>query len=390
MTKSSKERRKSAASLVTTQKRRLPFYKKFALQSFGFQLSDVLTNENYSADFIDTRADFILGRLRVMALLFAVFVPLSFVFDLVFLEAKQYQPLLVARLLLAISLFTFVCFCKRNNIRLATTWLLPLAFLLPTLFYVASEVIIHHGTNQEFLAGYDLMPYLIVAMLALFPLTISRSVMVLTLVFIPCLLLKIYTGEVFTLAALNQFWAFSMFSGITIWLQTGQLTMLLKLYRESTIDPLTGLINRRVLVKRLEKEKQQGNLFSLMIFDLDKFKRINDDYGHLTGDLVLASIAKVLTAQLRDDDIIARFGGEEFVAVLANQTASEAFHVAERIRKACENTVIRDKDDNIIKVTTSVGLTQYVTGEDIDSTLNRADELLYKAKSSGRNKVVCQ
>ncbi len=390
MTHTNQDRRKSADLSVNDTTPKLPIYEKIALQFLGFHLSDVLTNKNHSEDFIDTRADFILRRLKVMVLLFAVFVLFSFVFDLVFLEPEQYQPLLVARVILSVVLLVFLRFCKRDNMNIAARLLLPLAFLFPTLFYVATEIIIHQGRDTGFLAGYDLMPFLIVAMLALFPLTVTRSLLVLTLIFIPCALLKVYTGEVFTLTALNQLWAFAMFSGISIWLQTGQLTMLLKLYRESTIDPLTGLINRRVLVKRLEKEKQQGNLFSIMMFDLDKFKRINDDYGHLTGDLVLATMAKVLTMQLRDDDIIARFGGEEFVAVLANQTPAGAFNVAERIREACEQAEIIDKDGNTIKVTTSVGLTQYIKGEEIDDTLNRADEFLYKAKASGRNKVIAE
>ena len=179
-----------------------------------------------------------------------------------------------------------------------------------------------------------------------------------------------------------------MFSGVTLWLQIGQLVMLLKLYRESTLDPLTGLINRRVLMKRLEKEIYEGNHFFILMFDLDKFKKINDTYGHLDGDLVLKTVAQVIKREIRDKDIIARFGGEEFVAVLSELSLPEALKIAERIRAACEAEQIINKDGIVIEVTTSIGVTEHQLSDALEVTFNRSDELLYQAKSEGRNCVV--
>ncbi len=180
-----------------------------------------------------------------------------------------------------------------------------------------------------------------------------------------------------------------MFAGVTLWLQTGQLVMLMKLYRESTLDPLTGLINRRVLMKRLEKEILAKQNFHILMFDLDKFKRINDTYGHLDGDLVLKTIAKIIKSEMRAHDIVARFGGEEFVAVLSGLDKHEAVMAAERIRNLCEKASIINKGGIQIKATTSIGVTEHKINDALEITFNRADELLYQAKNEGRNKVIC-
>ena len=180
-----------------------------------------------------------------------------------------------------------------------------------------------------------------------------------------------------------------MFASVSLWLQLGQLAMLMKLYRESTLDPLTGLTNRRVLMKRLDKEIAQANAFFILMFDLDKFKRVNDTYGHLNGDLVLVAMANIIKKEIRAKDIVARFGGEEFVAVLSGVSADEAALTAERIRASCEAATITTNNGLSIKVTTSIGVTMHRLSDVLEITFNRADDLLYQAKREGRNKVVC-
>jgi diguanylate cyclase (GGDEF)-like protein len=168
--------------------------------------------------------------------------------------------------------------------------------------------------------------------------------------------------------------------------------MLLRLYRESTQDPLTGMINRRVLMKRLTTEiahvSDGGSSFCILMFDLDRFKRINDKYGHLVGDKVLKATADILQKGLREHDIVARFGGEEFVAVLPGLKNGEAISIAERIRESCYGTKVMAPNGDGIQLSTSVGVTEYEAGEAIEVTLNRVDESLYEAKVMGRNRVV--
>lgn len=158
-------------------------------------------------------------------------------------------------------------------------------------------------------------------------------------------------------------------------------------------DPLTGLVNRRGLLARLESEYARSlrtrHTFALALCDLDHFKRINDTYGHPAGDRVLISFAAVLRESIRGIDLAARWGGEEFAILFPESTAEEAMLPLERIRQAVSELQIRHGDDTIA-VTVSIGVTDYGIGHDlIEQILERADAALYTAKSGGRNRIVC-
>ncbi|CCX80517.1 diguanylate cyclase [Clostridium sp. CAG:715] len=127
--------------------------------------------------------------------------------------------------------------------------------------------------------------------------------------------------------------------------------------------------------------------------DIDFFKSVNDSYGHAAGDLVLKTVSQVIKQQLRDYDIAGRYGGEEFSIILPYTKLPEARMVAERLRKAVENTKIdiskvnSDVSDKDISVTISLGITEYGDGDDEKTILQKADKALYKAKESGRNRA---
>ncbi len=155
-------------------------------------------------------------------------------------------------------------------------------------------------------------------------------------------------------------------------------------------DVLTGLYNRRHLLDRLEMEKKRADrtrqLFSLVILDIDHFKRINDTLGHVQGDEVLKAVANVLQASLRETDFCARFGGEEFVMVLEQSSGSGALVCAERARRLVESAKFPAYGDDF-QVTVSLGVTAYQPMEELSQTISRADEALYRAKHAGRNRV---
>ncbi|TET39948.1 MAG: diguanylate cyclase [Dehalococcoidia bacterium] len=164
-----------------------------------------------------------------------------------------------------------------------------------------------------------------------------------------------------------------------------------KLERLANFDLLTGLENRRAILRRLEEQIKHANRYkeelSLIMLDLDHFKEVNDHYGHLTGDDVLESVATLVRQSIRDTDTAGRYGGEEFIIVLPKTDLPTALYVAERIREAIAAAEMRDSEGNVFSITVSQGLSSYEPGEDEHSLISRADVALYRAKEGGRNRV---
>lgn len=157
-------------------------------------------------------------------------------------------------------------------------------------------------------------------------------------------------------------------------------------------DPLTGVATRRHLFNMLELRVKEATRYSLdlsvLILDLDKFKDINDHYGHLAGDTVLQQVAAECTELLRSSDFIGRYGGEEFVIVCPDTDAPQAACLAERIRSSIEKIRLSCVSAER-RITVSVGISSWVSGmESVTELLASADSALYRAKKTGRNKVV--
>jgi diguanylate cyclase (GGDEF)-like protein len=166
--------------------------------------------------------------------------------------------------------------------------------------------------------------------------------------------------------------------------------MLLRLYREATRDPLTRLVNRRVLNRWLADEMRRAQSekkpLSVLLFDLDLFKRINDNYGHLVGDTVLRAFGDLLNKEATTP-LVGRYGGEEFLAILPGVEAGEALAVAERIRQGCRALRVPAGENQFVSFTTSVGVTELMPGEGADTLIKRVDKGLYQAKEAGRDLV---
>jgi len=158
--------------------------------------------------------------------------------------------------------------------------------------------------------------------------------------------------------------------------------------RYATTDDLTGISTRRNFLNHLNKEiaisKRYGVDLSIIFFDIDHFKKINDSFGHHVGDEVLVLTVKQVLAQLREVDIFARFGGEEFVLCLPNIDLVQAQAVAEKIRASLGNIQFKDMKS----ISASFGVAQYRNSESDDELLKRADDAMYEAKDNGRNCVV--
>ncbi|RMG89898.1 MAG: GGDEF domain-containing protein [Candidatus Dadabacteria bacterium] len=159
---------------------------------------------------------------------------------------------------------------------------------------------------------------------------------------------------------------------------------------QSLRDPLTGLWNRGAWEDRLAEEaaraRRYGQPFSVILWDVDRFKEVNDRHGHLAGDMVLQSLAGRTLQMLRRSDFVARYGGEEFAVLLPHAEEEAARIVAEKIRRIAADREVATRAGPI-RVTLSAGVATWVPGEEALELVDRADRALYRAKEAGRNRV---
>jgi diguanylate cyclase (GGDEF)-like protein len=167
-----------------------------------------------------------------------------------------------------------------------------------------------------------------------------------------------------------------------------------EMYKEAkqamNIDGLTGLLNRKGMEGHIAACQKKAGVFSVIMMDIDNFKKVNDTYGHTFGDIVLKGLAEVLTNDIRCTDTVFRYGGEEFIIVCANTNVEQAVQVAEKVRKAFGSKKFPYGEENL-SFTISLGVAEctYRQYKDVKSLVDAADVKLYEAKHTGKNRVVC-
>lgn len=185
----------------------------------------------------------------------------------------------------------------------------------------------------------------------------------------------------------NDIVIFSLFQDIT-----NRKIKEIALFDQATKDPLTGCYNRRqfeeIGLKEFSRAKRSKKDFCLLMIDADHFKKINDTYSHATGDLVLKELANCCHKNVRDSDTVARLGGEEFVILLPETPKETAVKVAEKLRKKISELKIKATSGKAISFTVSIGVSESLGHKEFASILQAADEAMYEAKQTGRNKVV--
>jgi diguanylate cyclase (GGDEF)-like protein len=162
----------------------------------------------------------------------------------------------------------------------------------------------------------------------------------------------------------------------------------------ATTDGLTGLVNHRTFQERfaemLARAERTGGKHALLLTDIDHFKKVNDTWGHATGDAVIQYVANTLAQSVKGQDCVARYGGEEFAVILPATSMDAAMHVGENIRTALARRLFvpRQLDETVGAVTVSIGVACYEPGEALAEWIKRADAALYQAKKTGRDRVV--
>jgi diguanylate cyclase (GGDEF)-like protein len=356
-------------------------------------LQDIFSTKHHSRDFSGARAEYMYVRVRVLSIIFGVMSLFWIPIDFFSLNSDDFTKIFIMRLVFS-GFFFFLAFRTPSVIGLRMTYVsLSLFFAVPALFYIGSRIVLNGAIDDGGVVhGYAFFPYLMVALLGIFPMTLLEGIVFAALSAAALVAGEIYANTVFTPQTLGELWFLGLLIGIALWIQLSQLHMLLRLYREASLDPLTGLVNRRVLVRWMELEIEKARMeqypLSILLFDLDKFKQINDVYGHLSGDIVLRAFGKLLSKELRERNLIGRYGGEEFLAILPRMSLTQASEAAERMRAICHDNAVRGHAGDIIHFTTSIGVAEYKPGESFDAFIARVDQGLYQAKEQGRDMVV--
>jgi diguanylate cyclase (GGDEF)-like protein len=367
--------------------------KKSASQwSLLANLVDLIRSDHHSFDFKGSRADYIHNRVRILGLIYAALVILWIPIDALLVPNEMLTALAITRAVACIA-FLAVALVRHNPHHLPLArFRLGLLVVIPCVFYFITQLILVDGVSEWAAMGYGFYPYVMIAQLAIFALTLLEGLALALPVFLIVLATAAVKGSFFSADTVANLWLLGLLLSLALWAQMSQLQMLLRLYRQATRDPLTALLNRRALMGRLSEEMERSERYkrelTVLLFDLDKFKRVNDTLGHLAGDAVLRHFAKVIEKALRKSDLVGRYGGEEFLAVLPETSPERGCEVAERIRSGCHEAPATAPDGTEVVFTTSIGVATLLPGEDSEALIARCDDSLYKAKETGRDKVV--
>jgi diguanylate cyclase (GGDEF)-like protein len=342
------------------------------------------------------RAAMIGSRVLFIASLFAVLTPLWIVVDFATLPWPLWLGLAVGRVLATIGFVILVVACAHHCAAAQVHRSLAVLVGVPLAFYVFSDFLLHRypltGLSVTIMSGYNFLPLVLVSGLAIFPLTLAESAVVVGAALIAQVLAIAASWQsVQPTAFVVQLWLFAIVAGAGILAGLSQLACMIALVRDAIRDPLTGVFSRHsgeeLLQLQFINSTRTETPLSVAFIDLDHFKCINDDHGHHVGDGVLIRAADQLRNCLRTGDVLARWGGEEFILIMPNTEASQAVAALERVRT--EGFGERPDGQSL---TASIGVAERASDGAAHwrELVETADRRMYAAKNGGRNRVVAR
>lgn len=353
------------------------------------QLRELVTSHMHGLPISRHRATLIQSRVFFFSVIFAVLVPAWSVIDLMFMPAGLWGSLVAIRVLSAAA-FGLIAWQARGEPGLVRARLLLACMMAITpLFYLASSHLIVSyaldGTARVLAEVYGLLPFVIVAGLTLFPLTLVEF----AAYALPMLLLTAFSLDFSSEATLPQavstLWLFALLLGVAVFASLTQLRYMLAQANRTSYDVLTGALTRRAGIDMLDLQFRlsvmSGSTLSLLFCDLDHFKSVNDSFGHDVGDKILKKAAQQIGTLVRKGDSVIRWGGEEFVVILPHADAVEANEVVQRIMHGG----LGQRPDGA-PVTASIGVSEIHadTPGDWKKQVEVADQRMYEAKVNGR------
>lgn len=353
-----------------------------------------LAMPNKHISLLTTRRTSILAtRVQVVAGLFAVLTPLWIVVDISIFPNAVWPSLVAARVLTTMAFAAVVLTAKRAVTMRKAYILLAMMFAIPTLFFLFTSQYLKQvpleGLQAGVSSGYNFLPFVMLAGLSIFPLT-----MVETLVFAaPILLIQLgaYMMRWPLLdwpTAAASLWLLMLIASVSTLAGVSQLAFIIVLVREAMNDSLTGCFSRNSGEKLLEAQfvqaSRSGDPLALAFVDLDFFKQINDKHGHDAGDCALIEATKSLRSHQRTSDMLVRWGGEEFVLIMPKTDSEQAQIALERI---CKSGIGQRPDRT--PLTASIGIAERLQDNTTDwrELVEMADLRMYKAKQGGRNRI---
>jgi diguanylate cyclase (GGDEF)-like protein len=340
------------------------------------------------------RTAMIVSRVRLMAALFALLTPLWIVVDIAAFPREVWLPLAMARIAATVAFSLITLLASRMNSMVDAYRVLALLFAVPTAFFLFSYQHMAqfelHGIQQAFSTGYAFLPFVMLAGLSIFPLTLVENIAFIS----PLLFMQLVAG-IMNLQVLDwptfaaSFWLMFLIAGVSVLAGLSQLAFIIVLVREAIRDNMTGCFSRQSGEELLELQfvlaSRSGNPLTVAFIDLDHFKQINDRFGHDAGDTVLITTSATIQGQLRTGDMLVRWGGEEFILIMPNATTSMACVALQRIRSAGLG-----KRPDGTPVTASIGIAERISdaAPDWPQLVEKADTRMYEAKQGGRDRIV--
>lgn len=353
------------------------------------QLHELLSARHHGLPIAQHRAALMQSRVFFFCVIFAVLVPGWAIIDLLFMPSDLWLELVSIRVISAVG-FTWLAWMARKEPELTRARLLLAGMLAITpLFYLASDgwISSHKLTGSEQIIAelYALLPFVMIAGLTLFPLTLEEFLAYA----IPMFLVTAYASYPQASDeiphAISTMWLFVLLLGVALFSSMTQLRYMLSQASRASYDVLTGLLTRRAGIEMLDLQFRLSAIsetsLTVLYLDLDRFKSVNDTYGHDAGDVVLKNAAQQISASVRKGDSVIRWGGEEFIIILPTADASEASDVVKRII----TSGLGNRPDRH-PVTASIGLAEAGAdnARDWKALVEVADQRMYASKSNGR------
>ncbi len=346
------------------------------------------------------RTTMVVNRVRLFAFLFAMLTPLWSLVDFFLFPYPLWLTLAGMRLAASVAFVLLAVRCRQPKAADSVRGMrgayaaLAILFAIPILFYVASHTVLAthalSGLSGALRAGYAYLPFVLLAGISVFPLTAIESLILASPILTAQAVSGLLAGPLFDWPSFaGAFWLLALLTGVSTLAGMSQLAFLIVLVRQAARDPLTGACSRlsgqELLELQFDIARRGNGHLSLAFLDLDHFKSINDRYGHEAGDAVLVDAVRALSARLRRSDILARWGGEEFVIMMPNASLPQARLALLRLREGRLGTRPDGKP-----VTASIGLAERIGdgAADWKSLVEIADRRMYLAKQSGRDCVV--